>query len=248
MGKSRAEIQRSYRQRKKLKEGKKYLEKESERVKKYYKPTTELTPQALKKRRARIRKCMERSRKEMKEKEKSNHDSMELEIENSVLPQINLEDESGPCDSTTPSTSRGNCPLLRVRMNFKKKQSSGGKALKTAKAKIKRLETKVKTMTKYNDRLRKRLVRAKLKTDSKKSDKNNSNIPLTPRSLSKKELRNEGLSPSKYPKIVKQLTFHHSLVNNISEKLEPVRGKSAQRSVFKLYVVRLLRGTGCSLC
>ncbi|KAJ8301685.1 hypothetical protein KUTeg_020672 [Tegillarca granosa] len=133
MGKSRAEIQRSYRERQKLKEGKKYLEKESERVKKYYKPPTELTPQALKKRRARIRKCMERRRKEMNEKEKRNHDSMELVIENSVLPQINLEDESGPCDSTTPSTSRENCLLLssiketsirKSRKAFERKQLS----------------------------------------------------------------------------------------------------------------------------
>ena len=46
MAKSRAAIQKAYREReKKAKEGRNYMKKETERVKTYYKPTTDTAPQ-----------------------------------------------------------------------------------------------------------------------------------------------------------------------------------------------------------
>ena len=42
MGTMQAEIQKAYRERKKLKEGSKYLEKETQSVKAYYVPTAKL--------------------------------------------------------------------------------------------------------------------------------------------------------------------------------------------------------------
>ena len=49
MGKSRAEIQKAYRERRALREGHAYRKKEVERVKKYYVPTSDLTSSARKK-------------------------------------------------------------------------------------------------------------------------------------------------------------------------------------------------------
>jgi len=62
MGKTRGEIQKAYRQRKKAKEGTAYLKKEFDRVKTYYKPTTEIGPVKLRSRRERIRNCMRKKR------------------------------------------------------------------------------------------------------------------------------------------------------------------------------------------
>lgn len=52
MGKTRAEIQRVYRERKKQKEGSQYLQKNRERVKKYYIASSELSRSDRKKRNA----------------------------------------------------------------------------------------------------------------------------------------------------------------------------------------------------
>ena len=51
MGKTRAEIQKQYRERKKLREGEEYMEKERERKRKYYVKTSDLSAKKLKKRR-----------------------------------------------------------------------------------------------------------------------------------------------------------------------------------------------------
>ena len=48
MGETRTEIQKDYRARKKLKFGRKYLDKEYNRVKQYYVPAAELTKSQLK--------------------------------------------------------------------------------------------------------------------------------------------------------------------------------------------------------
>ena len=48
MGKTRAEIQKDYRERKKLKFGREYLDKENNRVKQYFVPAAEFTKSQLK--------------------------------------------------------------------------------------------------------------------------------------------------------------------------------------------------------
>ena len=54
---------------------------------------------------------------------------------------------------------------------------------------------------------------------------------LTPKSKSKVELRKEDVSPSKHPKLVKTLAFHNSLVKDISESIDPKRGRHEQREI-----------------
>ena len=62
MVKSRADIQREYRRRKKEKEGEEYLEKERKRVKGYYVPIQDRTPAERKKRRENVRKFVRQHR------------------------------------------------------------------------------------------------------------------------------------------------------------------------------------------
>ena len=54
MLKSRAAIQKAYRERKKTTEGENYLKKETKRVKTYYRPTTDIATHKLNKRREKI--------------------------------------------------------------------------------------------------------------------------------------------------------------------------------------------------
>ncbi|KAL4223329.1 hypothetical protein ACF0H5_016800 [Mactra antiquata] len=61
------------RERKKAKDGKSYLNKENERVKTYYKPTTDIGPNKLRIRRERIRKCMQR----LRQRQREAHDDQE---------------------------------------------------------------------------------------------------------------------------------------------------------------------------
>lgn len=61
MPKSRAEIQEAYREKEKAKKGSRYLKKEIERVKTYYKPTTEMNPGKMK-----IKDSMRKKRIELK--------------------------------------------------------------------------------------------------------------------------------------------------------------------------------------
>ena len=83
MATSRAEIQRRYRKRKKAKDGKKYLEKETKRIKKYYVKTTDLNPRKLEQRRERTRNCMRRKRQEEKEAAKRYSNSQQNQELNS---------------------------------------------------------------------------------------------------------------------------------------------------------------------
>ena len=67
MGKSRAEIQREYRERKKKKEGILFLQKERDRVRKYYIPSKELTKSERKKRNEKKLKSTRKLRERKKE-------------------------------------------------------------------------------------------------------------------------------------------------------------------------------------
>ena len=64
--KSRAEIQRAYRERKKLNEGEAFLKKESARVMKYYTPAANLSRAEHRKRRAKNSEAVKRYRKTRK--------------------------------------------------------------------------------------------------------------------------------------------------------------------------------------
>ena len=64
---------------------------------------------------------------------------------------------------------------------------------------------------------------------------------LTPKSRSKEELRIEGLSPSKYPKIIKKLSFHNCLVSDLNERIKETRGRRRERSAVQSISGKLIK-------
>ena len=85
--KSRAEVQRAYRERKKA-EDKNYLKRESERVLKYHTPVSELNATALNERRERNRDNKRRSREKKKETEKRCGMLTPLKVKIAVYPAV----------------------------------------------------------------------------------------------------------------------------------------------------------------
>ena len=67
MAKTNAEKQRAYRERKKMKEGLKYIEKVRKRQRKYYTKTKELSKKELKERRKAVRLRVKKHRQSLKE-------------------------------------------------------------------------------------------------------------------------------------------------------------------------------------
>lgn len=101
MGKTRAEIQRQYRERKKAKEGEHYLERERERNRKNYVPIAARTKKDQKTRREKVRKYVQdhRMRKRIEQRRSVNADF--LSENNSNECQTNNKcDENGVSSST----------------------------------------------------------------------------------------------------------------------------------------------------
>ena len=108
MGKSRAEIQKAYRERRALREGHAYRKKEVERVKKYYVPTSDLTSSARKKRRERT--CL--AVREHRKRRKAMNDVQ------TELHQRLQDTELGPCDSTTSEIKEAIKAVLLTSIKF----------------------------------------------------------------------------------------------------------------------------------
>ena len=70
MAKSRKQIKKEYRERKKKSMGQEYFKKERERTKKYYVATAELSATDKKKRRERVREQVKKFRKQQKDKDR----------------------------------------------------------------------------------------------------------------------------------------------------------------------------------
>lgn len=89
-----------------------------------------------------------------------------------------IDNNPGPCDSTSsgvvaPSTSSLN-QEFKVKMNFKRKDQSKGRAISKSKLKLRSLEQKVKNLTERNETLRKRIYRgSSQKSESVKSTHKN---------------------------------------------------------------------------
>ena len=100
MGKSRAEIQRAYRERKNAELGDTYLRKESERVKQYYTKVEDLPTRQRSKRRENNRLNAFRYRQNRRRKLLNERRGI-TEVENKTGGHISDDEENaGPCDST----------------------------------------------------------------------------------------------------------------------------------------------------
>ncbi|WAR22114.1 hypothetical protein MAR_016088, partial [Mya arenaria] len=64
---------------------------------------------------------------------------------------------------------------------------------------------------------------------------------LTPKSKSIHELRHLGISPAKHTRLVKKLTFHNSLVEEIKSRIVQNRGRSRQRKALEVVSGKLMK-------
>ncbi|CAG2223343.1 unnamed protein product [Mytilus edulis] len=211
MGKSRAEIQKAYRDRKKEKDGNAYLQKERERVKRYYVDTSALSKKKLEQRRTKIRQCM--AKKRAKDK----------------VPQ-NDKDEVPEC-STRSNTQQQQQPPMLVKLNFPLKSRSKiqtrkrtSRAVAKANYKINKMTQKIQELKRRNWTITKRLQRRMAREN--KDNKNNLEKTITsPMRKANQDLREANLSPTKYPDLQKKLTYHNCLISEIKESVSHEKNK-----------------------
>jgi len=251
MGKTQAEIQKAYRERKKLKEGSKYLEKESQRVKAYYVPTANLKRKDAKERREKTRQYVNKYRQKKK-----------TQVENSQtcepVASSNKLQDSNVSSSTEISGTTG--PLIVKLPAFDQKKRTRtriSKATAKSRREIRKLEEDKTTLNRKYKRIAKRYERLVKKTKDAQKDRNINNETvqdnqdgrpnLTPRKRSLDELMSEGISPSKIPKLIKdKIILANALSDEIAEayKSNDEKGKSVVAGIIsgsKLKKYRLIK-------
>ncbi len=229
MAKSRAEIQKQYRERKKAKEGEIYLRREAVRVGKYYRPSSSLTRRAREERneQARIR-------------NRRHREKIRLQMEMS---------ESGY--DSPPFAS----PHSPARLIVKLPSSSGGKRfgpLKRKRRQHSRLNRKIKELTTQRDNLRKRLnTKAKQlqRLRLKKQSSNSGHPSGTPKSKTEDFVKSLKLTPKRRNKVRRKLLLGEALnlemldaKNRCSSKRRAILHNIVAGKVAKKY--RLLSAMG----
>jgi hypothetical protein len=204
MGKSKAEIQRAYRQRLKEKNDEEYLRRERERVRRNYVPTSELSQRDKKRRneqnRAKLRKFYQRKREERQRQR---------------APQE--QDTSGYESAANDSSERGR---LTVRLPFENNRKKAAKRrwkreLSEANSRIRLLEQeRSKLMTRY------RSTQRSLQRMKNKSTSQNRNQELTPSKQTEQEMQMANLSNNQKQKIRKSLLLGNVIVSEIKRTKE----------------------------
>ncbi|KAJ8044972.1 hypothetical protein HOLleu_07881 [Holothuria leucospilota] len=244
MGKTRAQIQADYRQRKKQKLGQAFfLKAESERQKKYYVPVAALTQRQKRERREKVNIRVRKHRafiKKINEGAKNSLERFNEDGNSRENPNPDFEEEEcdsaisdGSSETAGPSQSQRS-PLL-VKFQFKKKVSTRkrtSRALSKAHRRIQQLQLKLQSAERKNKTLSKRYERAVKKIPVEKTDEHKT----TPRSKTAIQLRDAGLSPRSVPnKIKKQLTFTNVVLDEIREASQQNR-KTNEKSVLNQIV------------
>lgn len=209
MGKTQAEIQRAYRERKKLKEGTKYLDRESKRVLGYYKPVTDLSKKKANERRQRIRENVRKHR--QKKKEQTAAPLLE-EPQNGEVGDSNIQvsDVSSSTDRPCYSPLIVKLPSLeskkRTRKRISRSTSKSRRVIKKLEEENKNLQRKYKKVSKRYERLSKKtkVDNSTQRASTSHDDPENQRENMTPRKRALQDIRDEGLSPSKIPKILKE--------------------------------------------
>lgn len=147
---SRAEIQKRYRERKKVKEGEKFLAKERARQKKYFVPIASLSKQDKEKRRQSVRERVQKYRKKKKEEkaqnievdddsdilETSGYESLQSENLERLVVKLPCARKNGPRKRISRALSKANYNLK----NLKNENEMLRKKLKSTQRKMQRLQ------------------------------------------------------------------------------------------------------------
>jgi len=223
MGKSKAEIQRQYRERKKLREGEAYLKRERERVKGYYVPIAEMPKKKAKQRRKKIREYVGRHRMEKKLKAASNTQTNQIDTCNIIQDFEVTSSNSSSLIVRLPSIDQ----RIRSRRRISRATAKCMRSIEKLKEENTKLSRKVKTVSKRYERL---VSKTKQPEECLNTSANTSPVvpPLTPRKRTSAELRAEGLTPRKVSKkIHDQLLLANVLTEELGQawKSNGVRGK-----------------------
>jgi len=190
MAKSKAQRMREYRERKKAKLGQLWLKAETDRVKGYYVPTSELNANSQRKRRV-INK------------------ENQFKFRNKRRTQNNVEPTQEPeNDNTISSTSD---TTLTVKLPFKNsntKSSSGKKRISRA---LSRSYKRIVTLEDRNEDLQRKLKNAQRILQRYEAKKQGN----TPKSKTDSLLKMSGLKPTAVPEIRKKLIFGEFLTEEI---------------------------------
>jgi hypothetical protein len=228
MGKSKAEIQREYRERKKLQEGENYLKRERARVKGYYVPIAERPKKKANEIRKKVREAVRKHRKKLK-----------LE-----LSQASIQDSEITSSTEASSTSSMvvKLPAIDLRNRTRRRVSRATAKCRRTIEKLneenRNLGRRVKTISKRYQRL---LSRTKATMQAGDSEKSNAQPVLTPRKRTSTEIREEGLTPSKMSKTIQRKLL---LANVLTDELHGTwkeNGTKGKKLISKIISGKLLK-------
>ncbi|KAK6184558.1 hypothetical protein SNE40_007008 [Patella caerulea] len=217
MAKARAKIQKAYRERKKLREGDKYLKKETCRVMKYYNPSSSLAETDRKKRNkiAAIRNRRHRLLVKDREQEQG-EDSEDLT-------------ESG-CDSSRLIVK------LPVNQTTSRKRRTA-KALERAKSRFKRAEKKIENLNKKCKKNQKVIER--LRNKISRVRKPSPLAASTPNSKTNSMVESLNITPKRAKSEKRQLLIGNVLIDEISKAKQ--KNKSSVLNIIAGKVVKKYR-------
>lgn len=214
MAKSRSQIQREYRERKKLKEGKAYLKKESSRVLKYYVPAEKLSDKERKKRNERAKTHNQTYRRRQKFQEANQNESA----------------SSGYDSVGSPLVVK--LPLAGRSKGGKKKNI---RALARAHGALNRLKVEKDKLYKKLRAKSRQLQRLQAKFSTTPS------VPSTPNGKTENELRELNLTPRRREKVKRKLILKNVLLHEISEARASTSSRIEKQSIARLISGKLSR-------
>ena len=232
MGKTRAEIQKEYRERQKAKNKEEYLKKERDRRKKNYVPSGELTDKERLERNKKNREVLRRYYQREKDKR-----------------QTTVETETSGYESGEPQTSRSrdrSPSQLRIRLDFPRKRNSAlkrwKKEISIANTRIKNLQTeKANMLRKYKSAQR---AIQRMKVSSLKQNKSNDEI-MTPRKETETLMKEANLTNEQKLKIRKPLLFGNVLAHNIKSSKENANSEKV-KSIHRVVSGKIIRKYRCA--
>lgn len=263
MAKTRAEIQKAYRERKKQ-QGTNYLENERKRAAGNRVPAGELSKKKLKIRRAKNKIYCAKYRQSLKPKPNDNTAenvvSDNIIVQTDVIPSTSkVQDcEISSTNEPTPSTStRASGDKIHIKFDFGQKSmpvKKRSRAIRKAKYQASKLSLKLQNQVRMTKRWQKKFERLQKKHKSSIVQVESTPAPgtpdhLTPRSKTKFDLRSAGVSPRRLPKaVVKRLEMGNSLLRELKTSRDGNHKEYDKRYVEKILCGNITRKYRCGRC
>ncbi|XP_053400539.1 uncharacterized protein DDB_G0286299-like [Mercenaria mercenaria] len=225
MGKTRAEYQKEYRERKKLQD-KDFLKRERQRTKQYKLPINALDKDKQNELREKNRLWKRQSRERKKNKIQQEKDREREENTQNCETQTNSHEEHYSERTTRNKSSQS----MMVKMSFepRKRSQKRSKALRKASRTIETLEEKMSKLTRENKKLRKRHERATKANQKavKSTPTQNEQTASTPKSKANREIRELGLTPRKVPtKIKRKFIMANAMIAEVQSTRRRIKPK-----------------------